>query len=94
MEQAQTQPAASSVAASLPADQSTPQPIAVPAKRAASGRLISRLAVDTYSPVNQNGSFEFDRVIKSGYVQKRSQKTKVERGPHLVRECAMSDTQF
>ncbi|SPQ26113.1 c649eda8-b650-49c9-bcda-c68ba110dcd3 [Thermothielavioides terrestris] len=84
MEQAQTQPAASSVAASLPADQSTPQPIAVPAKRAASGRLISRLAVDTYSPVNQNGSFEFDRVIKSGYVQKRSQKTKTWRTIYLV----------
>lgn len=29
------------------------------------------------SPVNQNGSFEFDRVLKSGYVQKRTQKTKV-----------------
>jgi hypothetical protein len=41
----------------------------------------SRLAADTYSPVNQNGSFEFDRVIKSGYVQKRTQKTKVELGP-------------
>lgn len=31
-----------------------------------------------FSPVNQNGSFEFDRVIKSGYVQKRTQTTKVE----------------
>ena len=37
--------------------------------------------MDTYSPVNQNGSFEFDRVIKSGYVQKRTQKTKVRPGP-------------
>jgi hypothetical protein len=29
------------------------------------------------SPVNQNGSFEFDRVIKSGNVVKRTRKTKV-----------------
>lgn len=29
--------------------------------------------------VNQNGCFEFDRVIKSGYVEKRTQKTKVRR---------------
>lgn len=36
------------------------------------------LTLDTYvSPVNQNGSFEFDRVIKTGYVQRRTQKTKV-----------------
>lgn len=38
----------------------------------------SRLPPDAFSPVNQNGSFEFDRVIKSGYVQKRTQKTKVD----------------
>lgn len=37
----------------------------------------SHLALDTFSPVNQNGSFEFDRVLKSGYVQKRTRKTKV-----------------
>jgi len=29
------------------------------------------------SPVNQNGSFEFDRVLKSGTVVKRTRKTKV-----------------
>jgi hypothetical protein len=40
-------------------------------------RFRNRLAQDSFSPVNQNGSFEFDRVIKSGYVQKRTQKTKV-----------------
>lgn len=34
------------------------------------------LTLDTFSPVNQNGSFEFDRVIKSGQVQKRTRKTK------------------
>ena len=40
-------------------------------------RLRNRLGLDAFSPVNQNGSFEFDRVIKSGYVQKRTSKTKV-----------------
>lgn len=37
----------------------------------------AHLAIDTFSPVNQNGSFEFDRVLKSGYVQKRTRRTKV-----------------
>lgn len=38
----------------------------------------SRLPLDTsVAPVNQNGCFEIDRVIKSGCVQKRTQKTKV-----------------
>lgn len=40
-------------------------------------RLRNQLGLSTPSPVNQNGSFEFDRVMKSGYVQKRTQKTKV-----------------
>jgi hypothetical protein len=29
------------------------------------------------SPVNQNGCFEFDRIIKAGSVLKRTRKTKV-----------------
>lgn len=33
--------------------------------------------LDTFSPVNQNGSFEFDRVLKTGAVLKRTRKTKV-----------------
>lgn len=37
----------------------------------------SRLELDTKVPVSQNGSFAADRVLKSGYVQKRTQKTKV-----------------
>lgn len=40
-------------------------------------RFRNRLGQGAFSPVNQNGSFELDRVIKSGYVQKRTQKTKV-----------------
>lgn len=31
------------------------------------------------SPVNQNGCFEFDRIIKAGTVVKRTRKTKVAR---------------
>ncbi|RKU43582.1 hypothetical protein DL546_005463 [Coniochaeta pulveracea] len=47
-------------------------------------RLRSRLTLDSHSPVNQNGSFEFDRVIKSGYVQKRTQRTKSWKSVYLV----------
>jgi hypothetical protein len=36
------------------------------------------------SPVNQNGSFEFDRVIKSGTVVKRTRKTKAWKPIYLV----------
>ena len=35
------------------------------------------LNLDTFSPVNQNGSFAFDRVLRSGEVHKRTRKTKV-----------------
>ena len=35
------------------------------------------LTLDTFSPVTQNGSFEFDRIIKQGEVLKRTRKTKV-----------------
>ena len=58
-----------------------PTSIALPTDNAAV-RLRSQIALETFSPVNQNGSFEFDRVIKSGYVQKRTQKTKV-RDAHM-----------
>ncbi|KAK0637306.1 hypothetical protein B0T17DRAFT_504659 [Bombardia bombarda] len=47
-------------------------------------RLKERLVVDTKSPVNQNGSFEFDRVLKSGYVQKRTSRTKTWRTIYIV----------
>lgn len=43
----------------------------------ASGRRSGHLNLATFSPVNQNGSFEFDRVLKSGQVLKRTRKTKV-----------------
>ena len=62
--------------ASLPSTKPSPA-MAIPQVSAAP-RPRQTLLLDTYvSPVNQNGSFEFDRVIKAGYVQRRTQKTKV-----------------
>jgi hypothetical protein len=37
----------------------------------------SHLNLDAFSPVNEHGSFEFDRVLKTGAVLKRTRKTKV-----------------
>ena len=31
-----------------------------------------------FSPMNENGCYDFDRVIKSGNLQKRTRKTKVQ----------------
>lgn len=47
-------------------------------------RFKNQHSLDSYSPVNLNGSFEFDRVIKSGYLQKRTQKTKIWKTIYLV----------
>ncbi|KAI0005721.1 PH-domain-containing protein [Xylariaceae sp. FL0662B] len=57
--------------------------MAVPANPQSS-RIRSPLGMSTSSPVNQNGSFEFDRVLKSGYVHKRAQKTKSWKPVYLV----------
>ncbi|KAM0303565.1 hypothetical protein HYE67_003639 [Fusarium culmorum] len=37
-----------------------------------------------FSPVNNDGCFDFDRVLKSGYVQKRTQKTKKWKSVYIV----------
>ncbi|MCJ1404589.1 hypothetical protein MMC11_007815 [Xylographa trunciseda] len=42
------------------------------------------LSLDVFSPVNQNGSFEFDKVLKSGEVYKRTRKTRQWKRYHLV----------
>ncbi|KAK8249027.1 hypothetical protein IWZ00DRAFT_524317 [Phyllosticta capitalensis] len=42
------------------------------------------LGLGMFSPVNQNGSFEFDRVLKSGEVMKRTRKTKNWKTVYLV----------
>lgn len=54
-----------------------PSLVMLPPPSSASKLRNSHLQLDTFSPVNQNGSFEFDRVLKSGFVQKRTRKTKV-----------------
>lgn len=53
-----------------------PQPSSLAIPKSVQG-LRQALSVDTTSPVTQNGSYEFDRIIKSGEVQKRTRKTKV-----------------
>lgn len=60
-----------------------PASISLPASNVAA-RFKHQHSLDSYSPVNQNGSFEFDRVIKSGYLQKRTQKTKIWKTIYLV----------
>ncbi|KAM7220786.1 hypothetical protein V8F06_003855 [Rhypophila decipiens] len=76
MTEVQTQPPTSSASPPNSLGVDIPATSVAMPQRITATRLTSRLALDTYSPVNQNGSFEFDRVIKSGYVQKRTQKTK------------------
>jgi len=61
-----------------------PDSLALPPPSSATRIRNSHLNLDTFSPVNQNGSFEFDRVLKSGYVQKRTRKTKAWKPIFLV----------
>lgn len=70
---AQTQPRAIPGAGSMPPP---PPTLAIP-KSVQSLRPTQNLSLDTSSPVTQNGSYEFDRIIKSGEVLKRTRKTKV-----------------
>jgi hypothetical protein len=71
---AQTQPRAIPGAGSMPPP--PPPTLAIP-KSVQSLRPTHTLSLDTSSPVTQNGSYEFDRIIKSGEVLKRTRKTKV-----------------
>lgn len=52
-----------------------PAPVSVP--QSGLGLRSGHLNLDNFSPVNQDGSFAFDRVLKSGEVLKRTRKTKV-----------------
>lgn len=86
MAQVQARPAA--LATTIPSKRTSvtllpPTSIALPPPNVAS-RFKNQHSIDAYSPVNQNGSFEFDRVIKSGYLQKRTQKTKTWKSVYLV----------
>jgi len=66
----------------IPQSIDTRPPPAIPATapKAAPGMRSGHLSLDTFSPVNQNGSFAFDRVLRSGEVNKRTRKTKVSFG--------------
>ena len=56
-------------------------PVSAPASASLSNKVpgvrSGHLNLDTFSPVNQNGSFAFDMVLRSGEVHKRTRKTKV-----------------
>jgi hypothetical protein len=69
-------PAATKPAAGLAVQ--TPNRISPTPSRSSQTNRHHNLTLDTLaSPVTQNGSFEFDRIIKSGEVWKRTRKTKV-----------------
>ncbi len=63
-----------------PIDTRPPPAIPATAPKATPGMRSGHLSLDTFSPVNQNGSFAFDRVLRSGEVNKRTRKTKVSFG--------------
>ncbi|KAL6721797.1 hypothetical protein ACLMJK_000902 [Lecanora helva] len=60
------------------------QPVISAAPQSPSDGRKGHLNLDTFSPVNQNGSFAFDRVLKSGEVLKRTRKTKQWKPFYLV----------
>ncbi|ELR05230.1 hypothetical protein GMDG_01668 [Pseudogymnoascus destructans 20631-21] len=68
--------------------QAKPSPLAVsvPAPAPATKVRNSVMAPDAFSSsvVTENGSYEFDRVLKSGYVRKRTRKTKSWKSIYLV----------
>ncbi|OBT66826.1 hypothetical protein VE03_04079 [Pseudogymnoascus sp. 23342-1-I1] len=70
------------------ASQPRPSPLAVSVPAPASGSKVrnSVLATNAFSSsaVTENGSYEFDRVLKSGYVRKRTRKTKSWKSIYLV----------
>ncbi|KAL8664600.1 MAG: hypothetical protein Q9202_002870 [Teloschistes flavicans] len=59
-----------------------PSPIDIP--KSVNGPKNGHLNLDTFSPVNQNGSFEFDRVLKCGEVHKQTKNTKQWKKSYLV----------
>ncbi|CAD6569997.1 MAG: hypothetical protein ASARMPREDX12_003264 [Alectoria sarmentosa] len=71
-----------------PIDTRYPAPVSAPASATlpniTPGVRSGHLNLDTFSPVNQNGSFAFDRVLRSGEVHKRTRKTKQWKSFYLV----------
>ncbi|KAK4505654.1 hypothetical protein PRZ48_003619 [Zasmidium cellare] len=70
--QSQSKPVATSSLAVPPTPSLAIPDSLTPAQRARQNGL----SLDTFSPVTQYGSYEFDRIIKSGEVHKRTRKTK------------------
>ena len=66
----------------------------VPIPQSYSAVRNGHLNMATFSPVNHNGHFEFDRVLKSGIVHKRTRKTKVgqNRAGSLTGRCSQTNT--
>ncbi|CAJ2504943.1 Uu.00g123370.m01.CDS01 [Anthostomella pinea] len=58
--------------------------INIPCLSGPASRLRNAIGLPASSPVTQNGSFEFDRVVKSGYVHKSTRKTKAWKHVFLV----------
>lgn len=77
-----------------PRNNGPPNSLPIPSQ-ARSFRQQQLTPLDTFSPVTQHGSFEFDRIIKQGEVHKRTRKTKVchtrradhELQEHTLRPC-------
>ncbi|EON69936.1 hypothetical protein W97_09201 [Coniosporium apollinis CBS 100218] len=59
-------------------------PRSVPPLQIDSNIRNAHVTLDVFSPVNHNGSYEFDRVIKAGAVLKRTRKTKSWKPIHIV----------
>lgn len=57
--------------------QAKPSPLAVSVPAGKARNSVLSPDVFSSSVVTENGSYEFDRVLKSGYVRKRTRKTKV-----------------
>ena len=74
---APTGPAMPSHPRNILEDKPRPPPNTVTIPQLSTSLRNKHIDLDVFSPVNQNGSFEFDRVLKSGEVYKRTRKTKV-----------------
>lgn len=61
--------------------------LAIPSSATPQQRARQQLHLEPFSPVTQYGSYEFDRIIKSGEVHKRTRKTKVCMEWTWEREC-------
>lgn len=83
-ESAQQTPAKPMPMAPLPTPTPTPMKLSTPAQPRLCSLQAQAHSTGVMSPVNQNGCFEFDRIIKAGPVLKRTRKTKVRHLHHTA----------